>query len=572
MRFSQLLANTWREDPAEAEIPSHRLMFRAGLMRKLASGIYTFLPLGWRVIRKVEEIIREEMDAAGAQELLLPIVQPAELWEETGRWAEYGEEMWRLQDRHGRRFCLGPTHEEVITDLVRQEVSSYRQLPLILYQIQNKYRDEIRPRFGVMRAREFIMKDAYSFHRDEACLQKTYERMCEAYSRIFSRLGLDFQVVEADPGAIGGYRTHEFMVLARVGEALLLLCRSCGYAANAERAEARPPEPLPAGEVPPPERFPTPGVRTIEELSRFTGRDPREMAKILFLRVLFRDGREETVAALLRGDRELNPVKLKNALGALAVEKAPPSLVGELGLPLGSAGPVGFGGFLVADPEVMAQDEVITGANEEGYHLLHVRPGRDFSPSLTADIRAVEPGDPCPRCGSPLEGTRGIEVGQVFQLGTKYSEAMGATFLDEEGRARPLVMGCYGIGVTRTVGAIIEQHHDGEGIIWPVSAAPYTFAIVPVNVEEEREREVAEKIYAAMSEAGLEVLLDDRSVRAGVKFKDADLIGFPYRITVGSRSLAQGKVEVRRRRDGEVLAVSPDRVVEVAQDLLARRW
>jgi len=572
LRFSQLLANTWREDPAEAEIPSHRLMFRAGLMRKLASGIYTFLPLGWRVIRKVEEIIREEMDAAGAQELLLPIVQPAELWEETGRWAEYGEEMWRLQDRHGRRFCLGPTHEEVITDLVRQEVSSYRQLPLILYQIQNKYRDEIRPRFGVMRAREFIMKDAYSFHRDEACLQKTYERMCEAYSRIFSRLGLDFQVVEADPGAIGGYRTHEFMVLARVGEALLLLCRSCGYAANAERAEARPPEPLPAGEVPPPERFPTPGVRTIEELSRFTGRDPREMAKILFLRVLFRDGREETVAALLRGDRELNPVKLKNALGALAVEKAPPSLVGELGLPLGSAGPVGFGGFLVADPEVMAQDEVITGANEEGYHLLHVRPGRDFSPSLTADIRAVEPGDPCPRCGSPLEGTRGIEVGQVFQLGTKYSEAMGATFLDEEGRARPLVMGCYGIGVTRTVGAIIEQHHDGEGIIWPVSAAPYTFAIVPVNVEEEREREVAEKIYAAMSEAGLEVLLDDRSVRAGVKFKDADLIGFPYRITVGSRSLAQGKVEVRRRRDGEVLAVSPDRVVEVAQDLLARRW
>jgi prolyl-tRNA synthetase len=566
------LANTWREDPAEAEIPSHRLMLRAGLMRKLASGIYTFLPLGWRVIRKVEEIIREEMDAAGAQELLLPIVQPAELWEETGRWAEYGEEMWRLQDRHGRRFCLGPTHEEVITDLVRQEVSSYRQLPLILYQIQNKYRDEIRPRFGVMRAREFIMKDAYSFHRDEACLQKTYDRMCEAYSRIFSRLGLEFQMVEADPGAIGGYRTHEFMVLARVGEALLLLCRSCGYAANAERAEARPPEPLPAGEVPSPERLPTPGVRTIEELSRFTGRDPREMAKILFLRVLFRDGREETVAALLRGDRELNPVKLKNALGALAVEKAPPSLAEELGLPLGSAGPVGFEGFLVADPEVMALGEVITGANEEGYHLLHVQPGRDFSPSLTADIRVVEPGDPCPRCGSPLEGTRGIEVGQVFQLGTKYSEAMGATFLDEEGRARPLVMGCYGIGVTRTVGAIIEQHHDGEGIIWPVSAAPYTFAIVPVNVEEEREREVAERIYRAMVEAGLEVLLDDRPLRAGVKFKDADLIGFPYRITVGSRSLAQGKVEVRRRRDGETLAVSPDRVVEVARDLLARRW
>lgn len=562
MRLSTLLAPTLRETPAEAEIASHQLMLRAALMLKVAAGIYTFLPLGHRAIGKVERIVREEMDRQGAQELRLPIVQPAELWQETGRWAEYGDEMWRVEDRHGRRFCLGPTHEEIITDLVRNEVRSYRQLPLILYQMQNKYRDEIRPRFGVMRAREFIMKDAYSFDRDEAGMGESYAKMYEAYRRIFTRCGLDFRAVEADAGAIGGNYTHEFMALADAGEALLVYCDACGYAANAEKAEGVAPEPAdePALAV---ERVHTPDARTIMEVASCLGIDPARTAKILFYWSIAADGRQDLVAVLVRGDRELNEVKLKNHLGALHVRMAEAEEVAAAtGAPVGFAGPVGLrGARLLADREVVAAHNLCCGANEADYHLLNVNPGRDFQPSAVADLRLVRAGDACPRCRRPLDARRGIEVGQVFQLGTKYSEAMGATFLDEQGQTRPAVMGCYGIGVTRTVAAIIEQNHDADGIVWPVGVAPFQVVIVPVNNEDERQRRTAAEIYAALRSAGIEACLDDRDERAGVKFKDADLLGFPFRVTLGPRALIEGKVEVSDRRTREVVLVPVDQAV-----------
>lgn len=556
MRVTRLLAPTLRADPAEAEVASHRLMLRAGLMRKVASGIYTFLPLGHRAVAKVERIVREEMDRKGAQELRLPILQPAELWEETGRWAAYGEEMWRVQDRHGRLFCLGPTHEEIITDLVRREVSSYRQLPVILYQIQNKYRDEIRPRFGVMRAREFVMKDAYSFHRDEESLRRTYEDMYDAYSRIFSRCGLGFRAVEADTGAIGGHFSHEFMALADTGEASLVYCDACGYAANVERAESPPPAPV-AGEPAPLEKVATPGVRTIEELTAYLGLPARRMAKILFYRA---DGAAggRLVAALVRGDRQLNEVKLRNALGAGTVRLAGPEEVAEeAGVPAGFAGPVGLRGvLLLADPEVMVAPNLVTGANEEGFHLVNVNPGRDFAPDRVVDLRSAEGGDSCPRCGrGVLAACRGIEVGQIFQLGTKYSQAMSATYLDEAGQERLMIMGCYGIGVTRTVAAVIEQHHDADGIAWPVGVAPYHAVVVPVNSAEAEQRETAERVYRQLLDLGVEACLDDRDERAGVKFKDADLWGFPFRVTVGPRTLAEGRLEVFRRKTRQVEAV-----------------
>lgn len=552
MRLSTLLAPTLREVPAEAEIASHQLMLRAGLMRKVAAGMYTYLPLGHRAIAKVERIVREEMDRQGSLELRLPIVQPSELWEETGRWAQYGDEMWRVTDRHGRRFCLGPTHEEIITDLVRNEVNSYRQLPLTLYQIQNKYRDEIRPRFGVMRGREFIMKDGYSFDRDDAGLEITYQKMYEAYRRIFTRCGLDFRAVEADAGAIGGSFTHEFMALADAGEAALVYCDACGYAANAEKAEAISPAP-PGGGTPgapgAPEKVATPGARTIAEVSAFLGVPAERTAKTLFYWAIYPDG-NRLVAAVVRGDREVNEIKVKNALGALLLNLAGAGEVLEhAGAPVGSAGPVGLPGSvrLLVDLEVAASRDLCVGANEEGYHLTNVSPGRDFR-GEEADIRLVVPGDPCPRCGARLDGRRGIEVGQVFKLGTKYSVAMGATFLDEEGQSRPAVMGCYGIGVTRTVASIIEQHHDENGIIWPASVAPYQVVVVPVNWQEAGQREAAEAIYQELLAAGVEVCLDDRDERAGVKFKDADLMGFPFRVTIGAKALAEGQVELVTRR------------------------
>ncbi len=564
MRLSSLLAPTLRETPGEAEIASHQLMLRAGLMRKVAAGIYTFLPLGHRVLFKVERIVREELDRQGCQEVRLPIVQPAEIWHETGRWADYGDEMWRLKDRHGRQFCLGPTAEEMITDLVRNEVRSYRQLPITLYQIQNKYRDEIRPRFGVMRAREFIMKDAYSFHRDEACLAETYARMYEAYWRIFTRCGLDFRVVEADPGAIGGSTTHEFMVLADTGEADLVYCDACGYAANAEKAEGVAPSEA-AADPRPLERVATPGVRTIEELVGFLGMPATRMAKMLFYWATYRDGRRRMVAVLVRGDRDLNEVKLKNHLCALEVALAPAGdVAAAAGIPVGFAGPVGLprgeadGVLLLADREVMAGRNLVTGANAEGYHLVNVNPGRDFHPDAVADLRLVTAGDPCPRCGAPLGGRRGIEVGHIFQLGTKYAQAMGATYLDEQGRERVIIMGCYGIGISRTPAAIIEQHHDADGIVWPAPVAPYHAVVVPVNVQEPAQREAAEQVYRALAAAGVEACLDDRDERAGVKFKDADLIGFPFRVTIGPRALGEGKVElsVRRTRETELVPIA----------------
>lgn len=549
MRMSQLLAPTLRETPGEAEIVSHQLLLRAGMMRKTASGMYTYLPLGWRVLRKIMDIIREEMDAKGGQELLMPIVQPAELWRETGRWDEYGEEMFRLKDRHGREFCLGPTHEELITALVRAEVRSYRQLPLLLYQIANKYRDEIRPRFGVIRGREFIMKDLYSFDRDEAGLDESYWKMYDAYTRIFRRVGLTTRAVEADSGAIGGDVTHEFMVLAEAGEASVVYCTSCDYAANTEKAEAvAPPPATVAGPVPACEPVATPNVRTLEELTRFLGVSADRVIKTLIYEA---DGRP--VAAVVRGDHELNAVKLKRVLGATTLAMAGGAVVERVtGAPVGFAGPVGLKGVrIVADPWALAVADAVAGANAADTHLRHVQPGRDWQPDVVADIRTVTAGEPCPRCGGVLASARGIEVGQIFKLGTKYSEALGATYLDEQGQARPIVMGCYGIGVSRTMAAIIEQHHDENGIIWPVSVAPYHVIIVPVMYEDEQQRQVAEQLYEELDRAGVEVVLDDRDERAGVKFKDADLLGFPLRITIGPKSLKEGQVELKSR-DGRM--------------------
>ena len=579
MRWSRLLIPTLRDDPAEAEIASHRLMLRAGLIRRVTAGIYEWLPLGRRAVAKVEAIVREEMDRKGGLEVGLPIVQPAELWRETGRWAEYGEEMWRLKDRHGREYCLGPTHEEIITDLVRATVSSYRQLPLLLYQIQNKYRDEIRPRFGVMRAREFVMKDAYSFDVDAEGLERSYRAMDDAYRRIFSRCGLVFRVVAADPGAIGGSGTHEFMALADYGEALIVYCDACGYAANVEKATNRlappveePPRPL--------EKRPTPGVRTIAQLAEAEGIPPARQIKILFYWAIYEGREPQLVAALVRGDRELNEVKLKNAMGALAVRMADRAEVLEVaGVPTGSAGPVGLEGVpVLADEEVMALRNTVCGANEEGYHYFNVNPGRDFTPDRVTDLRLVGPGDACPECGAPMASARGIEVGQIFKLWTKYSEALHCTFKDAEGRERPMVMGCYGIGVTRTVAAVIEQHHDERGIIWPMSVAPFHAVVVPVNYAEADQREAAERIYSALQEAGVEAVLDDRDERPGVKFNDADLVGFPLRVTVGPRSLAEGKVEIVDRATGqadpvpvEQAAAEVARRVRAALDELNRR-
>lgn len=545
-RMSRLLAPTLREAPADAELPSHQLMLRAGLIRRVgdSAGIYALLPLGLRVKAKIEAIIRQEMDAVGGQELVMPIVQPAELWQETGRWAVYGEEMWRLQDRHGRLYCLGPTHEEVITDLARHEVRSWRQLPLLLYQIQNKYRDERRPRFGLLRGREFVMKDGYSFHADETDLGRCYREVYGAYARIFARCGLDCRPVLADSGAIGGSDTHEFMALADAGEAEIVYCRQCDYAADIERAEPALPPPVAA--APDLERVATPGARTIAELSAFLGVPPGGIAKLLVYRAGYAGGREETVAALLPGDRELNEVRLQGACAAVSLRTATAE---EVPVPLGYAGPVGLSGVrLFTDRAVASGGGWVVGANTAGFHLRGAVAGRDFDPGTVAALALARPGDPCPACGAPLAARRGIEVGQVFGLGTKYSTALKATFLDSGGREQPMVMGCYGIGVTRTMAAIIEQHHDDQGIIWPAAVAPYQAVLVPVGAGEEGRR--AEAAAAALAEdlaaGGVEVLLDDRDERPGVKFKDADLLGIPVRVTLG-RALAAGQVEVKVR-------------------------
>jgi prolyl-tRNA synthetase len=568
MRVSQLLNPTLREVPAEAEVISHQLMVRAGLIRKGAAGIYSYLPLGFRILRKIEQIVREEMDAKGGQEVLLPIIQPAELWRETGRWDVYGPEMFRLKDRHDREFCLGPTHEEIITDLVRGEVRSYKQLPLLLYQIQNKYRDERRPRFGLMRGREFIMKDLYSFDRDEAGLAESYTKMYDAYTRIFTRCGLTFRPVEADAGAIGGAGgTHEFMALADSGEAAVVYCSDCDYAANVEKAECRP-QPFsseaPAGAY---RSVSTPGVKTIDQLSEFLGVNKQETVKALLYQ-----GDEKIFLVLVRGDREINEIKLNNVLGPfINLQLASPESVRDiLGTEPGFVGPVDTPKDLlvVADLEIPLMSKGVCGANQEDLHYVDVVPEKDFRIDKVFDLRMVVAGEACTKCGGTLLEGRGIEVGQVFKLGTKYSKALNATYKDESGKEKPCVMGCYGIGVSRTMASAIEQNYDKDGIIWPISIAPYHVIIVPVNMKDEQVCQTAEQLYQQFLEMGVEVVMDDRDERPGVKFKDADLVGYPLRVTVGSKTLANGEVELRQRKTGEVELVKVEELAATVKGII----
>lgn len=549
MRYSQYFLPTYRENPADAEIASHRLMMRAGMIRKLTTGIYTYLPAGLRAIRKVEAIVREEMNRAGAIEVLLPAVQPAELWRESGRWDYYGRELLRFKDRHDRDACIGPTHEEVITDLVRREVRSYKQMPLNLYQIQTKFRDEIRPRFGLMRGREFIMKDAYSFDADEAGADGSYERMYEAYSRIFRRCGLRFRAVEADTGTIGGSYSHEFMVLAESGEDQLVNCARCTYAANLEKAETASgteKAPMPDGPQRRVEEVATPGMRTVDEVTAFLGVTPDRLIKTL---IYLADGK--VVAALVRGDHDLNEAKFRNLLGAQAVELAGAVCIEETtGAPVGFAGPLGLKARIVADTAVMGMVNAVTGGNRKDLHLRNVNPGRDFNVNAVGDLRFINAGDACPRCGGEIRFGRGIEVGHVFKLGTKYSSALKAVFLDENGKESLIIMGCYGIGIGRTVAAAVEQNHDADGIVFPIPISPFEVVVLPLQMHEAAVVEAAERIYRELLDAKADVLLDDRDERAGVKFNDADLLGTPVRVTVGSKGVRKREVEIRMRKDG----------------------
>lgn len=549
MRVSKLYAPTLREVPAEAEVVSHQLMLRAGFMRKAAGGIYTYLPLAWRVLKKIERIVREEMDAKGSQELLMPIVQPAEIWQESGRWDVYGAEMFRLQDHHNRCFCLGPTHEEMVTTLIRGDVRSYRQLPLSVYQIQNKYRDERRPRFGLMRGREFIMKDAYSFDRDEAGLDKSYQDMYDAYTNIFTRCGLNFRPVEADSGAIGGSGSHEFMVIADSGEAEIVFCTSCDYAANVEKAELFPLEAQEEAMLTK-EEVVTPDCKTIADVCAYLKLPVDHSVKAVAY-----NSEKGLILCFVRGDHEVNEIKVINTCGVIDLEMATEEQLAAAGTVGGYMGPVGIDNkkvIVVVDATVMKMHNVCCGANKEGYHFINVNPGRDFTPTYVADIRLIQEGDPCPHCGGEVSKARGIEVGQVFKLFTKYSSALKATYLDENGKEQPMVMGCYGVGVSRTMAAAIEQNYDDNGIIWPIEIAPYHVLVVPVNTKDEASAAKAEEIYMQLKKVGLETVIDDRKERPGVKFKDADLIGYPLRVVVGPKTLTEGKLEVKIRKTGEI--------------------
>ncbi len=557
MRFSEMLIPTLRENPAEAEVVSHKLMLRAGFIRKLSSGIYSYLPLGLAVLRKIEHIVRQEMNAAGAQEVLLPMVQPADLWEESGRLKKYGPELLRFRDRHGRESCLGPTHEEVITDLIRNNVHSYRSLPLNLYQIQTKFRDEIRPRFGLMRGREFIMKDAYSFDSDDEAASAAYEKMRYAYHRIFERCGLKFRAVEADTGTIGGSFSHEFMVLAATGEDTLVICPKCSYAANMEKATCMPPaapeelEPLTM------EKITTPGKRKVAAVTEFLRISPRQLVKTM---IFMADG--QPVAVLLRGDHEIQPVKLKNFLRVDEVELASDQeCFDAVGVPSGYIGPVGIKVPLVADREVMSLSNFAIGANEKNHHFINANHGRDFEIARVADLRVITENDRCPQCGATLQLTRGIEVGHIFKLGTAYSKALHAVFLNEEGRETPFVMGCYGIGVSRVAAAAIEQNHDKDGMIWPLPIAPAAVIILNLSPKDEAISRAAEEIYQALRHEGIDVLIDDRDERPGSKFKDADLLGIPLRLTIGKRFTKENIVEIRQRQTSKTLDVPHDGVL-----------
>ena len=551
MRTSRFLLSTVKETPADAEIISHRLMLRSGMIRKVAAGVYDWLPLGLRVLRKVEAIVREEMNRAEAQELLMPAVQPAELWYESGRWDQYGPELLRLNDRHNREFCFGPTHEEVITDLVRREIRSYRQLPANFYQIQTKFRDEIRPRFGVMRAREFLMKDAYSFHVDSQSLQDTYEQMYATYSRIFERAGLEYRPVEADTGSIGGSASHEFHVLAESGEDSIAICSHCDYAANVELAPALPPvgkRPKPTAAM---SEVDTPGKHTIDEVSKFLKIDPAKTVKTLLVK-----GVGGAIALVLRGDHELNEIKAEKLpqVAKPLVFVTPEEVKLEAGCEPGSIGPAGLDIPVVADESAARLADFVCGANEDGKHLQNVNWGRDAKEPEVADLRNVVEGDPCPRsepdqaCTGTLILKRGIEVGHIFQLGTKYTEAMQATVLDENGKSVVMPMGCYGIGVSRVVAAAIEQHHDDDGIIWPDSIAPFHIALVPIGYHKSKElAQAVNELYSALTDAGFDVLLDNRNERPGVMFADMDLVGIPHRLVLGGRGLENGVIEYKKR-------------------------
>ncbi len=548
MKLSKYLAPTLRDVPAEAEITSHQLMLRAGLMRKLASGVYSYLPLGLRALKKVENIVRKGMDNHNAQELLMSALLPKEYYEESGRWEVFGEDMFRLKDRGQRDFCLGPTHEEIFTDTVKNNIHSYKQLPVTLYQIQTKYRDERRPRFGVIRSREFIMKDAYSFDRDQAGLDASYKNMYDAYCEIFNAMDLDYLAVDADSGAMGGSGSQEFMVKSEIGEDTIAYC-SCGYCANEEKAQCVAGE-KDSAQILDMNKIFTPNSRTIEELTESLNTDAKHFAKTLIYRA-----DDKCVAVMLRGDREVNETKLKNHLGALELELASAEDVMRItGAPVGFAGPIGLKEKveIIADNEIAGMKNMVVGANEGDYHFENVNIDRDFTPDFIGDFRNITEGDICPVCGkAEIKTCRGIEVGHIFKLGTKYSEAMGCTVLDENGKDQTLIMGCYGIGVSRCLAAIIEQHSDENGIIWPMSVAPFHVAVVPVNSSDATQSELAEKIYNALISNGVEAVLDDRNERVGVKFKDADLIGYPLRITVGKKA-ADGIVEYKERASGNM--------------------
>jgi len=564
MRVSETLIPTLREDPGEAETVSHRLILRAGLIRKVAAGIYTYLPLGLRVLRKIERIVREEMNRAGAQEVLMPVASPAELWRETGRWDFYGKELLRFKDRHERDFCLGPTHEEVITDLFRREVRSYRQMPLNFYQIQTKFRDEIRPRFGLMRGREFIMKDAYSFDRDEAGARLNYQKMYDAYNRIFTRCWLTFRPVEADTGLIGGTSSHEFMVLAETGEETIVYSEEGTYAANVERAEILPPDTFELPPHRPLTAVSTPGRRTVEDVTKFLKIAPSQLVKTL----LYSTGKE-TVAVLVRGDHEVNEIKVKRLLGATDIELVAPELIpGLTGAPVGYAGPVGLKKVrILADWAVKASANFVVGANQADTHFIDANWDRDFNVDQFADLRNAQAGDPSPRKDGTLKTAKGIEVGHVFMLGTKYSQAMKATFLDAQGQEQLAVMGCYGIGVSRVSAASVEQNHDAKGIKWPIPIAPFHVTLLPLS-QSQPVTQLADTLYRSMQESGIEVLWDDRDERAGVKFNDADLIGAPFHLVIGEKGLAQGQVELKSRHSGETQKIAPDQVIPTLTALL----
>ena len=568
MRWSQTLIPTLKEDPADAEVISHKLLVRAGMIRQISRGIYNYLPLALKTIRKIEAIVREEMNRAGAQELLLPIASPAELWQESGRWELYGKELVRFKDRHQRDFCLGPTHEEVITDLVRRVVRSYRELPFNVYQIQTKFRDEVRPRFGLMRGREFIMKDAYSFHADVDDCRREYENMFQTYKRIFTRCGLQFRPVEADTGAIGGSQSHEFQVLAESGEDAIVSCDQCDYAANVQKAEIKPRRPAARDiikETPALQKVSTPGKKSIAEVAAFLRLTPDKFVKTL----VYKTEQRELIAALVRGDHEINELKLQAVLGCRELALADEAEIeAATGVVPGFLGPIGLRLRTIADRAIQGIQEAVTGANEVDAHYIEVDQERDFTPAAFADLRLAVAGDPCPRCDrGSLETHRGIEVGQVFYLGKKYSEALGATYLDAEGRERPIEMGCYGIGITRLVAAAIEQNHDHNGIIWPFALAPFHVLLLPINYKDKATQDVCNALYAELQSRGVEVLMDDRDERPGVKFKDGDLIGIPLRVTIGAKGLAKGCIELRSRRDGKSedipLAVAAQNIQEI---------